>query len=62
VFLIYLLKYCAMTPESRNIEISIDVLLGNDSVKHSRCNEYAGNNRVTSVAMQWYCKHAFRTI
>jgi hypothetical protein len=30
--------------------------------KHSRGNEYASNNRITSVAMQRLCKTAFSTI
>jgi hypothetical protein len=30
--------------------------------KHSRGNEYASNDRVTSVVMQRCCKHAFPTI
>jgi hypothetical protein len=31
----------------------VDPLLGNDSVNTFRDNEYARNNRITSVAMQW---------
>jgi hypothetical protein len=37
-------------------------LLGNESVKRSRRNEYASNNQVTSVTMQRNCKYAFPTI
>jgi hypothetical protein len=29
---------------------------------HSRGNEYASNSRVTSIAIQQCCKHAFPTI
>jgi hypothetical protein len=38
----------------------VDPFLSNDSVNTSRGNEYAGNNRITSVAMQRRCKYNSR--
>jgi hypothetical protein len=43
-----------MTPESQNRRS----LLRNDSLKIFPRNDYVSNNRLTSVAMQQYRKHA----
>jgi hypothetical protein len=56
------LIYCDMTPESRNSEIRDDHYYATTRETYSRGNEYASNNRVTSVAMQQRCKLAFPTI
>jgi hypothetical protein len=52
-----------MSPECQNSEVRIDVHCQATAPKtYSRCNEYASNNRVTSVAMQRRIEHAFPTI
>jgi hypothetical protein len=51
-----------MTPESRNSEIRDVHCQATVQYTHSRGNEYASSNRVTSVAMQRRCKHAFATL
>jgi hypothetical protein len=52
------LKYCKMTPESRNSGARVKrSLLGNDSVNRFQLNEHARNRR-TSASMQRRGKHA----
>jgi hypothetical protein len=51
-----------MTPESRNNKVRIDVhCYAATRETHSRGNDCASNNWVTTVAMQQRCKHAFPT-
>jgi hypothetical protein len=55
--------YCDITPESRNSEVRIVVhCYVTTRQTYSRGNEYTSNIRVTSVAMERRCKHAFPTI